>query len=79
MVLKFDSWDDWKSMATKRFGNKHVDIIKKLETIQIQEYKSVEEFINVYRTLARLSICRDLQKDHKGSHTKIKTDFNTGI
>ncbi|KAJ9085260.1 hypothetical protein DSO57_1015851 [Entomophthora muscae] len=66
-------------MATKCFGNNHVNIIKKLETIQIQEYKSVDEFIDVYCTLARLSICRDLQKGHKGNCTKIKTDFNTDI
>ncbi|KAJ9048780.1 hypothetical protein DSO57_1031345 [Entomophthora muscae] len=79
MALKFDSWDEWKSMATKRFSNKHVDIIKKPETIQIQEYKSVDEFIDAYCALARLSIRRDLQKGHKGSRTKIKTDFNTGI
>ncbi|KAJ9089613.1 hypothetical protein DSO57_1010985 [Entomophthora muscae] len=39
IVLEFDSWDKWKSMATKHFGDKHIKIIKKLETIHIQERK----------------------------------------
>ncbi|KAJ9052107.1 hypothetical protein DSO57_1037482 [Entomophthora muscae] len=46
MVLEFDSWDEWKSMATKHFGNTHMDIVKKLEMIHIQNYRTIEEFID---------------------------------
>ncbi|KAJ9067566.1 hypothetical protein DSO57_1037886 [Entomophthora muscae] len=42
MVLEFDSWDEWKSMITMRFGNTHMDIVKKLEMIHIQDYGTIE-------------------------------------
>ncbi|KAJ9084586.1 hypothetical protein DSO57_1023030 [Entomophthora muscae] len=56
IVLEFDIWDEWKSIATKRFGNTHMDIVKKLEMIHIQDYETIEEFIDAYCALARLSI-----------------------
>ncbi|KAJ9066584.1 hypothetical protein DSO57_1008222 [Entomophthora muscae] len=79
MVLEFDSWDEWKAMALKSFGDKHINIIKKLETIQIQDYKTVDEFIDAYCALEHLSIRRELQKGHKGSQSEIETDFNSRI
>ncbi|KAJ9087945.1 hypothetical protein DSO57_1028058 [Entomophthora muscae] len=60
-------------MATKHFGDKHINIIKKLETIQIQEYDSVDEFIDAYCALARMSNRRDLQKGTKGAEQILKT------
>ncbi|KAJ9069549.1 hypothetical protein DSO57_1017523 [Entomophthora muscae] len=79
MVLEFDSWDEWKSMTTKRFWNTHMDIVKKLEMIHIQDYKTIEEFIDAYRSLAHLSIQQEVQKGHQGSKSDIEHDFNSGI
>ncbi|KAJ9078896.1 hypothetical protein DSO57_1002132 [Entomophthora muscae] len=79
MVLEFDNWDKWKNMALKHFGDKHIDIIKKLETIQIQDYEAVDEFIDAYRALARLSICRELQKGNCNNKIEVESDFNSGI
>ncbi|KAJ9053059.1 hypothetical protein DSO57_1027835 [Entomophthora muscae] len=56
MVLEFNSWDKWKPLATKRFGNTHMDIVKKLEMIHIQDYKTIEEFIDAYHVLVCLKV-----------------------
>ncbi|KAJ9084514.1 hypothetical protein DSO57_1023723 [Entomophthora muscae] len=79
MVLEFDSWDEWKSMATKCFGNTHIDIVKKLEMIHIQDYETIEEFIDAYCALACLSIQQEVQKRHQSSKSDIEHDFNSGI
>ncbi|KAJ9079144.1 hypothetical protein DSO57_1038549 [Entomophthora muscae] len=79
MVLDFDNWDKWKNMALKHFGNKNIDIIKKLEIIQIQDYETINKFIDAYRSLARLSICWELQKGNCNNKTEVKSNFNSGI
>ncbi|KAJ9049639.1 hypothetical protein DSO57_1022258 [Entomophthora muscae] len=79
MVLELYNWDKWKDMALKQFGNKHIDIIKKLETIQIQDYKTVNRFIDAYRALAQLSICRKLHKGNQNNKSEAEADFNSGI
>ncbi|KAJ9087039.1 hypothetical protein DSO57_1037191 [Entomophthora muscae] len=56
MVLEFNSWDKWKPLATKRFGNTHMDIVKKLEMIHIQDYKTIEEFIDAYHVFVCLKV-----------------------
>ncbi|KAJ9065809.1 hypothetical protein DSO57_1015822 [Entomophthora muscae] len=79
MVLEFDSWDGWKSMAIKHFGNTHMDIVKKLEMIHIQDYETIEKFIDAYHALARLLIQQKVQKRHQSSKSDIEHDFNSGI
>ncbi|KAJ9079734.1 hypothetical protein DSO57_1032414 [Entomophthora muscae] len=79
MVLEFDSWDKWKSMAINCFGDKHIDIIEKLENIQIQDHETVDKFIDAYRALACLAIRCKLQKGLKGSCSEIEANFNSGI
>ncbi|KAJ9081921.1 hypothetical protein DSO57_1009911 [Entomophthora muscae] len=79
MVLEFDSWDEWKSMATKCFENTHMNIVKKLEMTHIQDYKTIEEFIDAYHTLAYLSIQQEVQKGHQSSKSNNEHDFNSGI
>ncbi|KAJ9090639.1 hypothetical protein DSO57_1000487 [Entomophthora muscae] len=66
-------------MTTKRFGNTHMDIVKKLEMIHIQDYETIEEFIDAYCALARLSIQQEVQKGHWSSKSDIGHDFNSGI
>ncbi|KAJ9067000.1 hypothetical protein DSO57_1004098 [Entomophthora muscae] len=64
MVLEFDSWDEWKSMIIKHFGNTHMDIVNKLDMLYIQDCETIEEFIDAYRALARLLIQQEVQKEH---------------
>ncbi|KAJ9053270.1 hypothetical protein DSO57_1026013 [Entomophthora muscae] len=79
MILEFDNWDKWKDMSLKCFGNKHIDIINNLETIKIQDYKTINEFIDAYRALACLSIRHKLQKGNQNNKTEVESDFNSGI
>ncbi|KAJ9069362.1 hypothetical protein DSO57_1019195 [Entomophthora muscae] len=66
-------------MATKHFGNTYMDIVKKLDMIHIQDYRTIEEFIDAYRALARLSIQQEVQKGHQSRKSDIEHDFNSGI
>ncbi|KAJ9085974.1 hypothetical protein DSO57_1008762 [Entomophthora muscae] len=79
MVLEFENWDQWKNVALKQFGDKHINIINKLEIIQIQDFKTVDEFIDAYRALARLSIRCKLQKGNHNNKKEVESDFNYGI
>ncbi|KAJ9051378.1 hypothetical protein DSO57_1005086, partial [Entomophthora muscae] len=79
MILEFNSWDECKSMTIKYFGNIHMDIVKKLEMIHIQDYETNEDFIDAYCVLACLSIQQEVQKGHRSSKSDIERDFNSGI
>ncbi|KAJ9079860.1 hypothetical protein DSO57_1031139 [Entomophthora muscae] len=54
-----------------------MDIVKKLEMIHIQDYETIEEFIDAYCALAYLSIQKEVQKGHQSSKSDIEHDFNS--